>query len=142
MASAFDTKELELQNMKSCNAQKTQPKSYLDPDIFITLFLRRPFISEDYTPPLHINNLTTSDFWLLTYPLPLAKSYWFRQALPQVSKIVTGSLQAWKFTAITSILAQPCGIPSVLSVRSYRDCSPLRQGGSQYLSSKPELTQH
>ena len=135
-------KELELQEPKLCNAQKTQLNSYLDPDISVTLFPRRPFISEDYTPPLYINKLTTPDFRLLTQPLPCVKSCWFRQALPQVSKIVTGSLQAQKFTVITSILAQLCGFPSILSIRSYRDCSPLRQGGGQYSSSKPELTQH
>ena len=134
-------KELELQDQKMCNAQKTQPNSYLDPDIFVTLFPRRPFISEDYIPLLYVNKLTTSDFWLLTQPLPHAESCWFQQALPQVGKIVTGSLQAQKFMVIMSILAQLCGIPSVLSIRSYRDCSPLRQGGGQYSSSEPELTQ-
>ena len=56
MASAFDTKESELQNLKSCNAQKTQPNGYLDPDIF--LFPQRPFISKDYVPPLHVNKKT------------------------------------------------------------------------------------
>ena len=69
-----------------------------------------------------------------------AKPYWFWQALPQVSKIITSSLQAWKFTAIISILAQLCG-SSMPSIRSYRDCSPLRQGGGQYSSTEPELTQ-
>ena len=41
-----------------------------------------------------------------------------------------------------SILCQLCGIPKVPSIRSYRDCTPLRQDGDQYLSNEPELTQH
>ena len=59
VASAFNTKESELQKPKSCDAQKTQPNSYLDPDIFITLFPWRPFISKDYAPPLHVNKRNT-----------------------------------------------------------------------------------
>ena len=141
MASAFDVKELELQKLKSCNAQKTQPNDYLNPDIFITLFPRSPFISKDNVSLLHAKKYTASDFWLLTQPLPHAKPYWFWKALPQVGKIITGSLQARKSTAIMSTLCQPCEILSVPSIRSCRNCSPLRQGSDQCLSNKPEVTQ-
>ena len=58
VASAFNTKESELQKLKSCNAQKTQLNNYLNPDIFITLFPQSPFISKDNVPLLPVKKKT------------------------------------------------------------------------------------
>ena len=96
MASAFNTKESELWNPKSCNAPKTQPNGYLNPDIFITLFPWRPVISEDYAPPLHVNkkthnlrlsaiNITFTMCQILLVSVSTASSqqnhYWFTSSL-------------------------------------------------------------
>ena len=59
----------------------------------------------------------------------MPKPYWFWQALPQVGKIITSLLQAQESTAIMSVICQQGEIPSVLSVRSCRNHSPLKQGG-------------
>ena len=109
MASAFNMKELELQNPKLCNAQKTQLNGYLDPDVFVTLFPRRPFISEDYTPLLHIKqthnlrlsaiNIAFTMCQILLVSASTASSwqnrYWFTSSLEIYCNNVNTSSTVW-----------------------------------------------